>query len=359
MAAIEAAVTEPPFAAYIDFILVSLHCYSLHLIKLDEALIGSSRDHVLDVARQEQPTFDRLFDSHLRLLEQHARSLPLLERLKEGQALRAACESLIRQAPFMHRTNVKPRGYQGDSEMMRMVYENDYRGETLFGMMLHKHIISTPAADAVRNRRALVTRELRDWVRTHKSSAPVEVLSVACGPAYEIADIFRDQADFQKFRITLLDQDGEALGEAHQEIQAAETRCSGKVDVRYVKKSIGALLRPGSVRDGLGKFDFIYSMGLYDYLDGRTAKKLTNALFDMLKPGGALLLGNYSKTNPTRYYLEYWCDWPLEYRDEKELAALLEPSHPARVEVGVEPSGCQLFLRVREGGGAAAPKAHL
>jgi extracellular factor (EF) 3-hydroxypalmitic acid methyl ester biosynthesis protein len=177
------------------------------------------------------------------------------------------------------------------------------------------------------------------------------LLSVACGPAHEIADIFKSPAAFSKFSIVLLDQDPEALSEAREKIGAVERQYPGhRVDVRYQQESIGSLLRSGPNRDRLGKFDFIYSMGLYDYLDKRTARKLTNALFDMLQPGGTLLLGNYSTSNPTRTHLEYWCNWWLVYRTPEEFTALLSPDRARgqSVEVGLDASGSQLFLRVRK-----------
>lgn len=197
-----------------------------------------------------------------------------------------------------------------------MIYANDYRGPTPVGRLLHKHSVSTPAGDAVRNRRALVANKFSALANARGADAPpMTLLSVACGPAHEIADIFTSPAAFGKFRIVLLDQDAEALSEAREKIGAVEAQYPGcRVDVRYQQESIGGLLRSGPKRDGLDRFDFIYSMGLYDYLGNRTAQKLTNALFDMLQPGGTLLLGNYSTGNPTRTYLEYWCNWWLVYR---------------------------------------------
>jgi 2-polyprenyl-3-methyl-5-hydroxy-6-metoxy-1,4-benzoquinol methylase len=313
---------------------------------------GKSQAGTDIILRKKQSSFNQGFDLLSRQLAEHAQRLTLPERVAEGEVWRRELGRWIEQAPILDRTNKRPRGYPGDSEMMRMIYANDYRGPTPVGRLLHKHSVSTPAGDAVRNRRALVADELSALANSRgPDEPPMTLLSVACGPAHEIADIFTTPAAFGKFRIVLLDQDPEALSEARENIGVVERQYPGhRVDVRYEQASIGSLLRSGPKRNSLGKFDFIYSMGLYDYLDKRTAQKLTNALFDMLQPGGTLLLGNYSTSNPTRTYLEYWCDWWLVYRTPDEFAALLSPDRSCgqSVDVGLDPSGSQLFLRAHK-----------
>src|SRR5208337_4408587 len=114
---------------------------------------------------------------------------------------------------FMTRTNLKPRGYVGDSEMMRMIYENNYWGESTFEKLMHKHPIDHPAAQAVRNRRMLIPKVLRETMQEFPNlpSRGFKVLSVASGPATELQDLLLTEEDFQKFSFSLLDQDASAL----------------------------------------------------------------------------------------------------------------------------------------------------
>lgn len=314
---------------------------------VEESTTTASHEEQLCVLRREQPIIDCMLNNQIDALKEHAKKATPAQCIEEGKLLRAVCKPFVQQAPFVRRTNQKPRGYQGDSEMMRMIYANDWQGPTLLGKLMHKYFISVPAAEAVRNRRALIAEDMRASAE-RSPTKPIEVLSVACGPAQEVADIFRTHDDFSSFKVTLLDQDPEALSEAEQNIQRAESRSRGKANVQYEKQSIGALLRPGATRERLGTFDFIYSMGLYDYLDEATATKLTSALFDMLKPGGTLLLGNYSSRCSDAVMMEYWLDWPLVYRNEEEFARLLSPSRSQDVTVGFESAGVQMFLRARK-----------
>ncbi len=82
------------------------------------------------------------------------------EHERHGFYLRKHVWDLIRSSEFLLRTNLKPRGYAGDSEMMRMVYENGFRGPTVFSRFLHRHPVETPAAQAVRNRLGLLSGKL-------------------------------------------------------------------------------------------------------------------------------------------------------------------------------------------------------
>ena len=254
----------------------------------------------------------------------------------------------------MLRTNAKPRGYQGDSEMMQMIYDDEYAARDIIseggilGRLLHKYSISTAEAQAVRNRRALILGELQKVLAARDSvPGPHRLLSVACGPAREVADLLTGaDVDSSGFQITLLDQDGTALEEARDNIErAGNARGGERASVAYVKESVIALLRPGKRREKLGTFDFIYSMGLFDYLPDALAGRLMRALYDMLSPGGTLLVGNYAQNIPNKEYMYYLCDWPLEFRTEQQMLGMLDASRSHEVSVGFEPSATQMFLR--------------
>lgn len=103
-------------------------------------------------------------------------------------------------------------------------------------------------------------------------------------------------------------------------------------------------------------FDLIYSAGLYDYIltfdDKRKgAMALTTNLFHLLKPGGRLLIGNFSPNNPLdlRFAMEYLYDWVLIYRDEKEMYRLADgipASDIAEITLLEEPLGINYFLKI-------------
>ena len=82
--------------------------------------------------------------------------------------------------------------------------------------------------------------------------------------------------------------------------------------VKAINAGVKSLLE-GSLR--LPQFDFVYSAGLYDYLQSRLAQTLTRSLFSLVKPGGKLLLSNFLPTTPDIGYMECCMGWHLIYRD--------------------------------------------
>ena len=47
-------------------------------------------------------------------------------------------------------------------------------------------------------------------------------------------------------------------------------------------------------------------------------------MFDMLRPGGKLIVANFVPNNHGRGYMEAFMDWNLICRDEAEMAALVD-----------------------------------
>ena len=89
-------------------------------------------------------------------------------------------------------------------------------------------------------------------------------------------------------------------------------------------------------------------MGLFDYLSAPVAKAVLTKLYQMLKPGGELVIGNFHISNPSRYYMEYWCDWVLNLRTEDELIALSADIPSANHSIIFEDTDCQIFLHIKK-----------
>ena len=72
----------------------------------------------------------------------------------------------------------------------------------------------------------------------------------------------------------------------------------------------------------LGEFDLIYALGLFDYLAHPIARKLTNIMFGMLRPGGRILIGNFMPDIRDIGYMETYMGWELIYRNLDEMEEL-------------------------------------
>jgi extracellular factor (EF) 3-hydroxypalmitic acid methyl ester biosynthesis protein len=97
-----------------------------------------------------------------------------------------------------------------------------------------------------------------------------------------------------------------------------------------------------------GQCQLIYSMGLFDYLTPQIATAVLDKLYQLLVPGGQMVIGNFHPSNPNRPYMEYWLDWVLNYRTEEEFKELAKDLPKAEVSISAESTGIQLFLHVNK-----------
>jgi extracellular factor (EF) 3-hydroxypalmitic acid methyl ester biosynthesis protein len=340
------------FKDYTSNINYDLNVYKNLFDKLDSEYQGEPEDVKSLVQRAiidtEGLKFRRYFDENLEKLESIVKGFSKEEHERHGFYLRKQLWNIIMCAPFMARTNLKPRGYSGDSEMMRMIYANEYAGDSTFAKILNKHPLDHPGSQAVRNRRTLISKKLTEIKNRRRNHADGQcrVLSVACGPAFELKDLLSSPEDIDTFHFTLLDQDKYALFEAAVLVDHIEKTLDRKIGVNYLNESVRTMLATRNLEGQWGRFDFIYSMGLFDYLTPPVAAAVLKKLYELLSPGGEMVIGNFHVSNPSRYYMEYWLDWVLYYRSESDFKELLGDAPSAVMNVSFEDTRVQMFLHV-------------
>jgi extracellular factor (EF) 3-hydroxypalmitic acid methyl ester biosynthesis protein len=145
-----------------------------------------------------------------------------------------------------------------------------------------------------------------------------------------------------------LDQDINALHEAAELISERENSFNRNIKVDYINESVRSILGTPELEKKWGHFDFIYSMGLFDYLTPPVAKSVIHKLFHLLEPGGELIVGNFHVSNPSKIYMEYWLSWVLYHRKEDEFRLMLEEIPSATTEVLFEETRSQMFLNVKK-----------
>ena len=297
----------------------------------------------------EGPGFMKFFHEKVEELNRIVKEFSRREHQQHGFYFRKQVWNFILCCALMARTNLKPRGYAGDSEMMKMIYLDDYQGDTTFCKLMQKYTVGVPAAQSVRNRRTLIMEKLHKFRQTHGMGPQekIRILSVACGPAFEVGDILKSSDDFDKYHFTLLDQDPKALKQAAQFIACIEDKYSASAEIDYVNISVRFMLGKKPFNQCPGKFHFIYSMGLFDYLSTPVASAVTNKLCQLLRPEGELIVGNFHVSNPSKQFMEYWGDWHLIHRTEEEFKNLLACPSVADISVIFEDSGSQMFLDIK------------
>lgn len=302
------------------------------------------------IIEREGKKFLNFFDSSLADLEQCVSGFTREEHEAHGFYFRKQVSDFIVCSKLMALTNLKPRGFAGDAEMMDLIYENRYRGESIFEQLMHKHGVGSQLGDSIRNRRDAIARVLRKVYDDFSGnlSGRLRFMSVGCGPAVELENIYLNESDFDKYEANLLDHDNLALEKASENVNKLENERNGKIKVNYINESVRTMLRTPQLPEKWGKFHFIYATGLFEYFTPPTARAILRKLFAILEPGGHLFIGNFHIKNPDKYYLEYWFDWVLYYRTEEEFMDLLDPVMRKETMIYFDESGIQMFLQVRK-----------
>jgi extracellular factor (EF) 3-hydroxypalmitic acid methyl ester biosynthesis protein len=254
-------------------------------------------------------------------------------------------------SPFLRRTYTKPLGYAGDYQMMNMIVRNQMEGDSLFGKFANAYLLAQAAPQAVRNRvdflRGKIIEETSRMARLGRTA---KISSIACGPAWEVVNFLADHPLANHAQFQLLDFDAETLQYTANKIAEVKRKSQCSAPVKTIKNSVQNLLRSGgrTVAEE-SKFDLVYCSGLYDYLSDNVCQALNNYLYNLLRPGGLLVVGNFSPDTPNQNIMEHFAEWFLIYRNSTQLAALA-PEQAAKENcfVRAEPTGANIFLEVRK-----------
>jgi extracellular factor (EF) 3-hydroxypalmitic acid methyl ester biosynthesis protein len=251
------------------------------------------------------------------------------------------------QSAWMQRARLKPLGYPGDYEIMNSVYGNHFRGQTLFAKAVDYAFALTPAAESVRTRKDLIKNQLSALLDSRTDDKPIRVLTIAAGPAQEIYELFEERKSIDApLEVVLFDQDKRALTYSYGRLRRiVASKHFHNVKLIHLHDSIKRLLRDATVFTNYGKFDAVYAVGLFDYLQLHTWVSLCRTLYGTVAPGGTLYIGNMVPTNPSRWFMELHLDWFLVYRSRSEMLELARAAaSDAKVRILDEPNGVNPFV---------------
>ncbi len=253
--------------------------------------------------------------------------------------------------PFIHRTYSKPLGYAGDYEMMNMIVRNRFEGNSLYAKLVDAYLLDQVGPQAVRNRVDYLQARIADETcRVARAGRVTRIYNIACGPAREAQNFIAEHPLADQTEFHLLDFDEETLAYVGGRMDEVRKRHQRRTSIQLVKKSVQKMLR-ASTSQVLeeASYDLIYCSGLYDYLNDRVIKALNTYLYDQLRPGGLLTVGNFAPNMPVRNFIEHFLEWFLIYRDANHLATLApHQASPADCRVVAEPTGTNIFLEVRK-----------
>lgn len=253
---------------------------------------------------------------------------------------------LVYGAPFANRAYYKPRGYAGDYEMMNHLYRDELVGKTLFDQCMHKYFIDEPAGAAVKNRGQYLFEKITQLFDKTSPATPLKVLSVASGPAMEQQIFLQNSPSYygRPAEFTCLDQDEESLKHAQRQLHSVERFVKSGFKFKFNNMAIRNVIAAGLPETD---YDMIYSAGLFDYFTEPVAQMAAQKMLASVKPGGHVIIGNFSKDNPCVPFMELVLDWHLIYRSEEDLLRMFK-GMGSKVWVEKEPLGVNLFVVIQK-----------
>ncbi len=264
----------------------------------------------------------------------------LADVLRAGAVGRAELLTYVQETTLRHMPDTlqaaaleRKYGYSGDFEMIDRIYRQHVCSDPKQRLWdLYFHAQAAPVA--VRNRKAYFQQLMSD----HLSAAggrPLEVLNVASGPCRDLREFFLDHSE-AKVMVDCVDMDERA-------IEYGSRLCSPWLDrIQFHHRNVLKHLPARA-------YDLVWSAGLFDYLSDRLFVHLLGAMLKVTKPGGEVVIGNFSDFNPSRDFMEIFGHWHLHHRSKETLLALAEqagvPSD--KMQVFWEPEGVNYFLHIR------------
>ena len=246
----------------------------------------------------------------------------------------------VYQSLIIKRANDKPLGYPGDYQLLEAIYDNLPLSEGI-GLYFDRTFLENNYAVAVRNRKDEMKVVLREFI--NNSSLPlIRILNLACGSCREIKELFSGEVTPQnRVVFECVDQDEEALEFAKQSLG----KLPENIEIKFFKDNVLEIInKPSYYSNLIGKQDLIYSIGLADYLPDRILKKLVHFCFELLHPGGRLIITHKDVDKYKPLHPDWSCDWTFIPRNREKLFDLVKESGIRNFSTSVERDDSQIIL---------------
>lgn len=239
-------------------------------------------------------------------------------------------EDCLRETLHGHSIS-KPYGYAGDFMIIDKIYREYVTPDARFAkwdQLWH----SLAATQAVRNRKTYFKQVMTNRLAGKEK---LDLLNVASGPARDLAELYTLIAP-ERLHTVCIEADERAIE------YARELNKSHASAIRFIQKNIFRY-------EASCTFDMIWSAGLFDYFTDTIFVKILRRFVRWTRPGGEIIIGNFSTHNPSRDFMEFFGDWYLYHRSEETLVSLALEAGIERKNIRVEQEaeGVNLFLHVR------------
>lgn len=268
---------------------------------------------------------------------------PALAKIK--QYTENVLTPILCEGPLWNRSYTKPLGYPGDYQIMNAFYNRTIIGDEPYTRLLG--VLGLLSGAPVVTRMSRLVQEIKELRAKNPTQEHFHMMSIGAGPARELQEFFASgEAEGAGYAFTLVDPEVEALEYAIHNVYKAVKNDLSSVIVSGMNTSFTEMLRPTKTFRHLPKQDFIYSSGLTDYLNPKLTRALISKLFEHLKPGGSVLIGNINDAENGMFWAtECILDWTMYFRSQKDMEEIAE-GLPGDAELTLDPSGSFFMLKI-------------
>lgn len=278
---------------------------------IDDKLSGKDK---FDVDENELKRILNKFFKYVSKIEKDSNP-EIIDKLKVF--FRNKMKKYLFKSPFTKRGFLKPKGYPGDFFALEAMYNNETSANGI-GKLFDRYYLDNDYVEAVRHRKNYLKKYLKDLI-VKSPKDKIKILNLACGACREIREMFEEGFTTKKnLEFVFVDQDIQTLRFAEKKLKPF----SKKYKFHYVQGHVLFALKENRFENSFGKFDFVYSIGLADYLvDNVLGKMFVHGLQHLDNKGNFLI----AHKNTRRYLApapDWICDWKFIPRDEKDIRSL-------------------------------------
>ena len=320
-------------------------CYS-SLGRFQNLLYGlrSIEDENIEVVENELVKIVTGFTQSAGLLLKNSSKHNFLSKSLLGNILQHEFYPIMLLSRLCRQGYEKPFGYTGDFLTIKMMYENTPQGDTKAEKSVDKCFLALPTCQAVRNRDAIMQSEILEKVRA--SDSEVNILALACGPATEVFGVIEKLSANERNRTNfyLVDLERRAIAYVNGQVEK-----NGDTNIKTINANLIHLMK-GTEQLDIPKVDLAYSIGLIDYFSDNDVVGLSNWVYENLKDGGDLILGNFHPRNSIKDYMDFILDWFLVHRDEEDMNRIYSRSSFKKQssQIIFEEQQINLFAKIRK-----------
>ena len=249
----------------------------------------------------------------------------------------------------------KPLGYAGDYIIINYIYDyygdERYLGSSSYEKLINNYTCNIPVSFSNIERKRFLKNKILETLGA-SGKEKVRILSAACGPARELLELTQEGRINTYLNFMALDFEMLALDYIKSQISAMDKAKTGNLNIEYICRDITGIIRDKKLKEQVKSCDLIYAFGIFDYLSERMASRLTRELFELLCPGGELVICNISSENAThRAYYEFLGEWNMVHRTKEQMLSWVENLGGVKNIKFEEPTDftSYLFLSVRKG----------